>query len=479
MTREVFISYSSKNVDAATAVCTALEEAGHSCWIAVRDLTPGMEWAEAIVEAIASCRVMVVVFSSHCNASPQVLREASLAVDCRRDVVVMRIENALPERGLKYYFGASHWMDACSPPFDARVRELVGLLPEVLSGKVRAGGHRRRTWPRKAVAAAFAVALLASGVGFWIHSLPAPPPPLEDPAVTDTLPAEVTLSLGSGTELDLVLVKAGDFHMGSTDAEANEDERPVHRVRLARSYYIGKYPVTVSQFRRFVTASAHRTTAEEEGLGYSLMDQRFNNVPGRDWRSPGFLQDDDHPVVLVSLEDAEQFAAWASLQTRRTVRLPTENEWEYAARGPESLRYPWGNAWNGALVNHADLTLKQSAPFPEEWRFSHDTDGHAFTSPVGTLENASWCGARDACGNVWQWCSDVYRKEGYGRGDFPPGSERRNESSTPFVIRGGSWSDVPAYCRPSARYWKTSGFRSAYLGFRVVMEAGPGTSTEP
>ena len=131
-------------------------------------------------------------------------------------------------------------------------------------------------------------------------------------------------------------------------------------VRITKPFSIGKTPVTVAQFKRFAAATGFETDAERQGKGFVLADKTWRYVEGATWRTPGFDQDDSHPVVMVSWNDAQAFAKWASSVSGRRVSLPTEAQWEYAARGPQSLKYPWGNAWSGTKANHADLSFKNS-----------------------------------------------------------------------------------------------------------------------
>ena len=139
---------------------------------------------------------------------------------------------------------------------------------------------------------------------------------------------------------------------------------------------------------------------------------------------------------------------WASTQTGRTVALPSEAQWEYAARGPMNWKYPWGNAWDGRKANHADKSLKNSGMGEATWDYSEDFDGTIFTSPVGYYANASWCGAFDMSGNVWNWCRDTYDEKFYSKTggidpiNIAPGAAK--------LLRGGSWYRTsPRDCQAS------------------------------
>jgi len=220
-------------------------------------------------------------------------------------------------------------------------------------------------------------------------------------------------------------------------------------------YYIGKYPVTVAQFRRFVTDQNYVTDAEKLGKGSQLVNRVWTEVAGASWKNPGFSQKDDHPVVMVTLADAEAFARWAAKHTKKEVILPNEVESEYAARGAEPQFYPWGNTWDGFKSNHADISLKNTNNAPQELKCSNDNDMYPYTAPVGAYKNASWCGAYDMSGNVWQWC------------EHPRNELRRGWQ------HGGSWCTPPESCQTSSHRREDPDTRSSTVGFRVAIRPGP------
>lgn len=133
MAHDVFISHSVKDKTTADAVCALLESDGIRCWIAPRDVVPGMEWGECIIDAIEQTRIMVLVFSANANASPQIRREVERAVN--HDVVILpiRIENVLPGRALEYFIGNVHWLDALTPPLEAHLKSLAGTIKILLA----------------------------------------------------------------------------------------------------------------------------------------------------------------------------------------------------------------------------------------------------------------------------------------------------------------------------------------------------------
>jgi type II secretory pathway pseudopilin PulG len=147
MAHDVFISYSSADKAVANAVCAELENHGIRCWVAPRDIRPGEEWGESIVDAINNCRVMVLVFSSSANESPQIRREVERAVNKGVIIVPLRIEEVLPTRSLEYFIGAVHWLDAITPPIEQHVKALAVDIQRIV-GDGR-GDERPRTQPHQ------------------------------------------------------------------------------------------------------------------------------------------------------------------------------------------------------------------------------------------------------------------------------------------------------------------------------------------
>jgi formylglycine-generating enzyme required for sulfatase activity len=215
----------------------------------------------------------------------------------------------------------------------------------------------------------------------------------------------------------LILVPAGSFTMGG---DARRAEYPPHRVRL--SYHlIGKYTVTNRQFAEFVVATGYKATGNWQSYA-------------RDWGA-------NCPVVMVSWRDAVAYSAWAG------ARLPTEAEWEYAARGPQSLTYPWGNTWDAERV----------------W-WGGNNGGRA--QAVGTKpEGASPCGAYDMEGNVYQWCSSKFKAYPYNEAD----GRETLEGSNYRVVRGAGGPQVNPKTSSSAG--RCAGVPDAHhnaLGFRIA-----------
>ncbi len=294
---------------------------------------------------------------------------------------------------------------------------------------------------------------------------------LVGPAPDSTTPgSRVTNSIG----MVLVSIPAGSFVMGSPASEPGRmaNEGPAHRTVISRPVYMGAHEVTVGQFRTFVEDSGYVTEAERDtrgGFGIDFATGRVRQDSTCDWRNPkfpGHEQSDDHPVVLVSWNDAEAFCRWLSEREGVTYRLPTEAEWEYACRGGTSTAYWSGDApaTLAGVANVADRSLARVMPL-EDAPAGFD-DGHAFTAPVGSFAPNA-LGLYDMHGNVWEWCADWYDPDFYDRS---PIEDPAGPAAGDFrVIRGGGWLNGPARNRSAQRIYFAPSFRYCLLsGFRVV-----------
>lgn len=298
--------------------------------------------------------------------------------------------------------------------------------------------------------------------------------------------------------MKFVLIPSGEFMMGSdesADALARDfpllerrrfaelaDEAPVHKVRITRPYYLGRHEVTVGQFRRFVQASGYKPEAEADGTGGYGYNRDYDpdksargdafegRNPAYSWRNPGFAQGDDHPVVNVTWNDALAMSKWLSEKEGVKYRLPTEAEWEYAARAGTRTRYHSGNDVLSLLkvANLFDADAAKNWPKWERYALQGH-DGFEFTAPVGSFAPNAF-GLYDMHGNVWEWCADWYGENYYARS--PRNDPAGPEAGAVRVRRGGSWHTWPFYARSSYRNWNASSTRYTLVGIRLVREAG-------
>ncbi len=296
------------------------------------------------------------------------------------------------------------------------------------------------------------------------------------------LPTE-TNSIG----MKLVLIPSGSFLMGSPESaeqisksfpaynrkpEEFADEFPRHEVRISRPFFLGKYEVTVGQFRKFVEEAHYKTEAEADGTGGWGFNVEKGTCEGRrkkyNWQNTGFPQTDDHPVLNVTWNDAIAFCNWLGKKEQKSYRLPTEAEWEYAARAGTTTRYSFGDD-PVKLLTMAQVTddrgfkthpAVQNLPIPKNAK-------NAFTVPVGSFPPNAF-GLHDMLGNAWEWCNDWYAEDYYAKSPVndPQGPTTGNQ----HVRRGGAWNSFPLWPRCSFRNWNTPQSRCVNLGFRVAAQ---------
>lgn len=219
----------------------------------------------------------------------------------------------------------------------------------------------------------------------------------------------------------VVWLPAGEFQMGSRTGDP--DEMPVRRVQLSRGFWLSETEVTNAQYAKFLEARPGRPRPQ------FWDDSRFSQP--------------DQPVVGIGWDDAVAYARWAG------GRLPSEAEWEYAARGPESREFPWG----------ADKPSAETAVFGMEYKTEKPAAVGSHTA------GASWCNALDLAGNVWEWCSDYYGPYSATTTMDPAGPDAGRDR----VVRGGCWSHDPKELRGANREKLQITCRDRVLGFRIVV----------
>ena len=244
----------------------------------------------------------------------------------------------------------------------------------------------------------------------------------------------------------MVLIPAGSFMMGEDGEEVEEE--PKHEVYL-EEYYIAKYEVTNAQYKKFCDETKRKYPKDPDFKG---MENYFENYP-------------DYPVVMVTWDDALSYCEWAGM------RLPTEAEWEKAARGNDGRTYPWGeeNPSDGRFCNHS--FNESDYHYDEEYVF-YAEDGYEYTSPVGLFEwGASPYGCYDMAGNVWEWCSDWFNWDAYRKTqkENPTGPSKGELK----VIRGGSFYFSFTSIRSAFRVGADPKFGFLHTGFRPSFSKKP------
>jgi formylglycine-generating enzyme required for sulfatase activity len=526
----VFLCHASSDKAKARELYAQLKVWGAQPWLDEEDLIAGQNWRYEIQQAVQRSDVVLVCLSKASvthegfikdeigYALNQADRQAEVAIF----VVPLRLEECqAPERLARW-----HWVNWFEPRGEERLQRALRRRADEVSATLVAAGptqprvttppttaqsarsalSRTPTKPRVSRRALLAALSGVAGVGAaaWAVSRLIPPvaltAPTPDPLATAVtqpvqpteaaptaepatlLPAvqstslPLTLSLTTPIKMDLVLVPAGPFLMGSkrVDKSARDNEFDQFSLPLA-NFYIGKTEVTNSQFRSFVNATRYTTAAEApdfKGYGYSRTNG-WDSLKGADWQHPNgpdsnIDQKAEHPVVLVNWFDAMKFCNWLKRVDGRNFVLPSEAEWEKAARGTSGHIYPWGN--------------KPLADEPSAIDYLNFNFSVGDTTPVEhySLNGKSIYGCVDMSGNVWEWTRSMWGKyrsasdfnypydASDGREDLVIGDAIR-------VLRGGSWGDDHGNARAAYRNNSPANDALGHVGFRVALVAPPFT----
>jgi formylglycine-generating enzyme required for sulfatase activity len=244
---------------------------------------------------------------------------------------------------------------------------------------------------------------------------------------------------------EMVVLPAGEFWMGSPEADKDAEtyEKPQHRVRINDRFAVGRYPLTVREYKQFVDG----TERTQEGGLHRWTGSGWEVDASKSWRNPGLRQTDRHPVIGVSWYDAKDYAAWLRQETGKPYRLLREAEWEYACRaGTTTTRYSCGD---GITERDANFDLKVGG-----------------TTEVGSYSPNAW----DLCcmhGNVWEWVEDVWHHNYEGAPDDGRAWTKDGDSRV-RVLRGGCWDNGPGEVRSAVRIRGDAGCRGNSFGFRVA-----------
>ena len=285
----------------------------------------------------------------------------------------------------------------------------------------------------------------------------AEPVPIEEPMPESPSLGDTWTRSADG--MVMVYVPPGEFEMGSDDDAVDyaqelcneeygdctagwfKDEQPAHTVSLD-GFWMDRTEVSNAQYRLCVEAGACEAPGEASS--------RTRDV------YYGDSAYDDYPVIYVGWHQAAAYCEWAG------GRLPTEAEWEYAARGPEGRAFPWGETFDGARLNYCDVNCEL------DWKDAEVDDGYADTAPVGSYPaGASWCGAQDLAGNVWEWVADWYEEYSSERQVNPTGPS----SGRLRGQRGGSWNNESVDTRGAYRSRNSPDGQSYNAGFRCARDS--------
>jgi formylglycine-generating enzyme required for sulfatase activity len=444
---QVFISYASDKIKSTTSdrqvanqICSALESKGIGCWIAHRDILPGDEWLNAIIDAVQGSKLIVLVFSANTEESDWVKDEVKIALDKKIKIIPIRIEDVSPQEALRILKFRCQWMDAFTPPLGKHIESLVKIVSRHLGLEPVIPVKKEKL---KEKPEADQVKPAAREIK----------PVKEDKKETSDMPGDVKKVIPTAHKVDknkngyweayyqdgivMVYIPPGEFMMGQTDEEKKwlitkvgreeynsyyTNEIPLHKVYLD-GYWIGKYEVTFAQYDRYCNETKIEKP-DDEGWGR-----------------------ENRPVIIISWDGAAAYCDWLSQKIGLKFKLPTEAQWEKAARGNDQRKYPWGS-------REPDKNLAN---------FSGNIDK---TTPVDSYPaGASPYGLLDMAGNVWEWCSDWYEADYYKIS--PQKKPVGPNSGSLRVVRGGSWSSFAGYLRCAYRGGSGPSYRDDDLGFRL------------
>ena len=262
---------------------------------------------------------------------------------------------------------------------------------------------------------------------------------------------------------DYILIPEGEFKMGNIFFGEALYEKHIHAVYLD-TYYIGKYEVTNKQYAQFINDKGNQTEGGVEWINIASPQCLMEYISGKYKPKSGAA---DHPVIEVSWYGASAYCRWVSGKAGKTYRLPTEAEWEKAARGTKQDMYPWGNDIDSSYANYQN----SADPF--------ETGNYPFTTTVGfyngstynkflTHDNSSFYGVYDMAGNVWEWCSDWFGSSYYSDSAYK--NPKGPSSGSKRIIRGGGWDVNPRFLQSASRMSSNPYNRISSIGFRCVRE---------
>jgi formylglycine-generating enzyme required for sulfatase activity len=402
--RHVFISFASSDAALAQRAVTSLEQSGIRCWFSDRDIEPAASYPATITDAVKNCGAILLLLTAASNQSPHVIREIELAFTARRPILPVRIGGAIPSPDLQYFLSRSQWLDVGASLDEAEVARVESRLRDLLRGGSGASqlAVNARSWRRIATMAAVVVAGVgafvvwnqrrASDQPFTTTSTPAP----ATTTAGEPAPAAVTVKVNAKDGESYLWIPPGRFIMGCSagDPACEEDEKPTHIVQIQRGFWLARTERSVDRM----------------------------------------------PVTGVS---------WAAAKSECAVvggRLPTEAEWEYAARAGTTTRY------------------YDSLP-AIAW-FS-DNSGEGPHAVGGKTPNAF--GLHDMLGNVSEWVLDRYYNA-YDETSDPINVEEPLAGNATAVARGGSWVSAADGVRVSRRLQMEPDAEEPYMGFRCAVD---------
>lgn len=416
MEHQVFISYSSQDKELADRVCTALENAGFSCWIAPRDIEEGADYPRAIMQAITAVKSMVVLLTTHAMESPHVLSEIGHAFSARKRMLPVKLVSSNLPPDFDYFLSTQQWLDASEGFTDETLKRLLEAVSGSLVGDKEAEIAAQRRKKRILIATAVVVFLAVGILGYWRMM---PPPAAAPPVTASVLPAANSASLDPAARTSeiktaepktaeiktavnpkdgqkYVWIRPGSFTMGcsAADNECKDDEKPAHTVKIATGFWLAQTEVTNAAYRKAAPVKAAKVTGDAA-----------------------------LPVQGLSWPEAKAYCSATG------GRLPTEAEWEYAARGGTREVY-------------------YNVPSKIAW-YAKNSGGRPH--PVGMKEPNQF-GLYDMLGNVSEWVLDrYYNKYDVEADAVGPHVDQPLAGNATAVSRGGFWDAELSSIRVSHR----------------------------
>lgn len=410
--RHVFVSFASNDAALAHRAVTSLEESGLRCWFSDRDIEPATSYPAVITDAVKNSGAVLLLLTEASNQSPHVIREIELAFTARRPILPVRLGGATPSPDLQYFLSRSQWLDAGASLDAAELARVESRLRELLRGGAGGLVIDARSWRRIAMIAAVVVVGVAAFL-VWNARRAG-----EQPVTTTTgdTPATVavTLKVNAKDGESYVWIPPGRFLMGCSagDPACEDDEGPAHTSTIQRGFWLARTEVGEQRFRTRVPRGNAGDARSVDGL----------------------------PAIGVPWAAAKSYCQAVG------GRLPTEAEWEYAARAGTSARY------------------YDSLP-AIAW-FSDNSDGGPH--PVGGKTPNAY-GLHDMLGNVSEWVLDRYYNA-YDETSDPANVEEPLAGNASGVARGGSWVSGEEGVRVSRRLEMPPDAEEPHIGFRCVVD---------
>jgi len=407
----VFISYAHEDKKIAKKVYDDLTNQGISCWIDNKELLIGQMWEQEISCNIEKCSHFLLLISNKAlSRNSFVLEEVKIALDAYDKMSNSRI----------FFMPVS--LDDCKSQAEKKDKRLEKFHWGDLSKDYSSG--------LTLILKTLKESQKTTNIKTWI----------EHP-----------------TDMEFVWVEGGSFTMGDNI----DDETPAHKVTID-AFWIARYPVTVFQFKEFIKATNYQTDAEKKGWAYGWPKGLYKKTPfkeqkGHCWKKMHFTQDDHHPVVNISWNDAIALTKWLSEKGKDQFRLPSEAEWEFACRARTQTPFYFGNTISMGQANFNGKPALHNGTFVKY---------REQTTPVGEFTENKF-GLFDMHGNVWEWCADTYAKDAYRKHERKnPICLEANESAR--VIRGGCWNSFESSVRSASRSSQKRSYCDCTIGARLL-----------